>query len=91
MSRFLKVLLLTPGALPEISGNALTAERWRRNLTSLGHSVRVFASAAADPAGIAAAVAGFRPDLLHAHHAFTSGRLALESTGWGQLPTSPNR
>ncbi|MDF1554163.1 MAG: glycosyltransferase [Deferrisomatales bacterium] len=77
MSGFLRILILTPGALPQISGNAVTAERWRRGLAGLGHEVRVVASEDLAPAELSGCARAFRPQLLHAHHAFKSGRLVL--------------
>jgi glycosyltransferase involved in cell wall biosynthesis len=75
----LRILLLTPSALPQVSGNAVTAERWRRGLTGLGQRVRVVVSADLSGSRLASAAGEFLPHLVHAHHAFTSGRVVLEA------------
>ena len=36
-----RLLILTPTALPVVTGNAMTAERWRRSLVGMGLDVRV--------------------------------------------------
>lgn len=69
----LRVLLLSPAVLPSATGNATTAERWRRSLTELGQEVRALATAGRSPAEIAAEVEAFRPHLVHAHHAYRAG------------------
>lgn len=74
----MRVLLLTPTALPSVTGNAVTVERWRRSLTALGHEVRVLAASELPAAALAAALREFSPDVLHAHHAFRSGALLLD-------------
>jgi len=69
--------MLTPSALPVITGNAMTVERWRRGLTARGGEVLVLESRDPDLQALAAAVAAFRPDVVHAHHLFMSGGLLL--------------
>ncbi len=72
-----RILMLTPSALPVITGNAMTVERWRRGLTARGGEVLVLESRDPDLQALAAAVAAFRPDVVHAHHLFMSGGLLL--------------
>lgn len=71
--KYHRILLLTRAALPAVTGNAVTAERWRRGLSALGHEVRVLAAAGLSGADVAAAIRSFGPDVLHAHHAYRSG------------------
>ena len=52
--------MLTPSALPVITGNAMTVERWRRGLTARGGEVLVLESRDPDLPALAAAVAAFR-------------------------------
>jgi len=73
----LRVLILTPSALPAITGNAMTVERWRRGLIAKGCQVLVLETRDVVLPELAAAVAAFRPDLVHAHHLFLSGGLLL--------------
>ncbi len=40
----MRVLILTPTALPFVTGNAITAERWRRSLSKKGIGVEVLAT-----------------------------------------------
>ncbi len=73
----LRVLLLTPSALPAITGNAMTVERWRRGLTGAGCTVLALATRNAAVPALAAAVASFRPEIVHVHHLFLAGGLLL--------------
>jgi len=73
----LRILLLTPSALPRVSGNAVTAERWRSQLAALGHRVRVVASEGLCLADLDEHLRTFQPHLVHAHHATKSGGLLL--------------
>ena len=83
----MRVLILTPTAFPGISGNAITAERWRRALTKKGIAVKVLESEGLNPLSFLAHLQRFSPDLLHVHHAFRAGallvdpRVALQRTG----------
>jgi glycosyltransferase involved in cell wall biosynthesis len=85
----LRILILTPTALPSVTGNAITAERWRRSLSEKGFIVQVIATQDLTAIDLLAAVRRFQPDLIHAHHAFRAGRMLLESRiahEWGNLP-----
>jgi len=73
----LRILLLTPSAYPAITGNAMTVERWRRGLAAKGCTVLVLETRDAAVPTLAAAVASFRPEIVHAHHLFHSGALLL--------------
>ncbi len=85
----LRVLILTPSALPAITGNAMTVERWRRGLTKKGCQVLVQATRNVSLSELAAVVAAFRPDLVHAHHLFLSGILLLTEPLAGLLAGTP--
>ena len=71
----LRILILTPTALPTITGNAMTAERWRQGLIREGCQVEVLTTRDAELPKIGQAVARFRPDVIHVHHLFQSGAL----------------
>ena len=80
---------MTPTALPSITGNAITAERWRRSLVSKGLDVRVRPVGQVDAAELCEEVDRFRPDLLHGHHALHSGRLLLDPKVSGKYRDIP--
>jgi glycosyltransferase involved in cell wall biosynthesis len=84
-----KLLILTPTALPAVTGNAMTAERWRRSLVGMGLDVRVFATEGCGAGDLARDIARFRPDVVHVHNAYRAGGLlpqtALKKT-WESLP-----
>ncbi len=73
----LRVLILTPTALPAITGNAMTAERWRQGLLREGCQVEVLTTRDVEPSKIGQAVVRFRPDVIHMHHLFQSGALLM--------------
>lgn len=74
-----KLLILTPTALPAVTGNAMTAERWRRSLVGMGLDVRVIATEGCTAQDLARDITRFRPDILHVHNAFRAGRLLLDA------------
>jgi glycosyltransferase involved in cell wall biosynthesis len=69
----IRILILSPAALPSVTGNAITAERWRRGLEEKGFAVHVLASRKLEASNLEKEIDHFRPDLIHAHHAFQSG------------------
>ena len=73
----LRVAILTPTALPGVTGNAVTAERWRRHLSQKGAAVLVIETASADPRQLVAELDDFHPHLIHAHHVTRAGALIL--------------
>lgn len=73
----MRILILTPSAFPSISGNAITAERWRRALTQKGMDVDVLATEGEDYSSFFDHLNQFRPDVIHVHHAFKAGALLL--------------
>ena len=74
----MRVLILTPTVFPKISGNAVTAERWRRGLTEKGIDAKTLAAEELDPSTLQNLVLQYNPDIIHVHHAFRSGALLLE-------------
>ena len=81
MTASLRVLILTPTAMPSITGNALTVERWRRSLTAQGVSVSVLSGTAGDRSAFIKELHRFEPNLIHVHHAFrTTEPLLHEKT-----------
>jgi glycosyltransferase involved in cell wall biosynthesis len=74
----MRILILTPTALPSVSGNAMTAERWRCSLAAMGEDVRVLAAEGLQAAALVRELSAFSPDILHAHHATRTGALLLD-------------
>ena len=72
-----RLLILTPSALPTVTGNAMTAERWRRSLVGMGLDVRVLDTEGLDAGGLKREIDRFKPDLLHIHNAYRAGGLLL--------------
>ncbi len=72
MNNRLKVLLITPSYLPDVTGNAVTAHRLYVGLSELGVEVRV-----AIPGEIAL-LKDFRPDVIHAFHALKGGMAVMQ-------------
>lgn len=83
----MRVLILSPTVFPTVSGNGVTAERWRLHLSELGVEARVLGSEGMQPSDLKAALGSFRPDVLHVHHAYRAGRALWEGNGFmGSLP-----
>lgn len=79
----LRILILTPTAFPFTTGNASTAERWRRSLVKEGHDVWVLATENLDVFALQQMLAHFKPNLIHLHHAFRAGELLVKlNTEW---------
>jgi L-malate glycosyltransferase len=74
----MRILILTPAALPSVTGNAMTAERWRRALVSAGEDVRVLGTEGIQASTLAQEIRSFSPELIHAHHAFRAGSWILD-------------
>ncbi len=85
----MKVLILTPTALPTVTGNAVTAERWRGSLTELGVDVRVLPTAGLTAKELARVIDEERPRLVHAHHLIKSGSLLLEDPAARRVGSFP--
>jgi glycosyltransferase involved in cell wall biosynthesis len=74
----MRVLILTPTALPSVSGNATTAERWRRALLGQGATARILATEGSLAGALAAELRAERPDVIHVHHPYRAGSLLLD-------------
>src|SRR5262245_24370159 len=72
-----RVALLTPFASPSVRGNAVTVARIAAGLRRRGVGLRVWDLSIAAETTIAREVETFRPELVHAFHAFRVGPLAL--------------
>jgi glycosyltransferase involved in cell wall biosynthesis len=83
-----RLLILTPSALPTVTGNAMTAERWRRSLVGMGLDVRVLDTEGLDAGGLKREIDRFKPDLLHVHNVYRAGGLLLHPSlsGCRRLP-----
>jgi len=79
MKRSLCILILTPTTLPEISGNAISAERWRQSLIKKGLSVHVVATEHLDVNNLIESLENIKPDVVHAHHVSRAGALFLNN------------
>jgi L-malate glycosyltransferase len=85
----LHIALLTPTALPHPTGNAMTAERWRRLLSGRGSAVKVIETIPITAHELIAILDSFHPDLIHAHHLSRAGHLLLDpkvQERYGSLP-----
>ena len=72
-----RIAFLTPFAAPAIGGNAVTVDRLARGLSRRGLSPRVWDVSATPEATIESEVARYRPDVVHAFHAYRVGPFAL--------------
>jgi len=73
----MRLLILTPTALPSLTGNAITAERWRRSHEKQGLTVKVIAARGLDPQMLHKEIQLFQPDIINGLHAFHSGKLLI--------------
>lgn len=94
MNTAMRVIILTPTALPNLTGNAITAERWRRALSLKGVEVDVVETQFIDARGLVDRLARFRPHVVHAHHISRAGAwmldpLVTEKCGHLPLVVSP--
>ena len=78
MKKSLCILILAPATLPEISGNAITAERWRQSLVHKGLDVHVVATGRLDADSLRDCLINIKPDVVHAHHVSRAGALILD-------------
>jgi glycosyltransferase involved in cell wall biosynthesis len=72
-----RLAVLTPFAFPSVRGNAVTVERVVAGLRDRGFEVFVRDLSAMDEAEVVASVEHWRPELVHAFHAFRAGPLGL--------------
>jgi len=79
----LKVLILTPTCLPDLTGNAMTAERLRYGLSKEGIETEVIR---ADDSNLSSRIEAFGPDIIHALHARKSGLAAMDCSRQHKAP-----
>lgn len=78
MNKGSRILILSPTAFPSITGNAATTERWRQSLEKKGYAVQVLATRGINVADLLDTIQHFKPDIIHAYHAFHSGNFLLD-------------
>lgn len=71
MTEGLKLVIVTPTYLPDVTGNAITTHRLYKGLTDKGVRIQVIVGEHCDKPD-------FRPDIIHALHALKGGVPALE-------------
>lgn len=72
------MIILTPTALPNLTGNAITAERWRHALSQKGIGVDVIETQNLRGSSLADILERFRPHVVHAHHISRAGAQMLD-------------
>lgn len=72
----MRVAILAPNYYPAQGGNAITVRRIERHLRLIGCEVRVFAVGYLPAEELREALLRYRPDLLHAFHAYLGGVVA---------------
>ena len=72
-----RLALLTPFAFPSVRGNAVTVERIARGLRARGADIEVWDLSTMDRASIERRASDYRPELVHAFHAYRAGPLGL--------------
>ena len=72
-----RLALLTPFAFPSVRGNAVTVERIARGLRARGADIEVWDLSAMGRASIERRASDYRPELVHAFHAYRAGPLGL--------------
>jgi L-malate glycosyltransferase len=87
--RHLKILILVPTTLPRISGNAITAERWRQALIRKGLNVHVLATEELDSGTLLQCIENLQPDVIHAHHVSRAGVFMLDPRIVDRYPGLP--
>jgi glycosyltransferase involved in cell wall biosynthesis len=85
----MRIAILTPTALPNTTGNAITTERWRKFLSEKGAVVKVIETNQISASDFISSLDSFGPHLIHAHHISRSGALMLDQIveeRYGSLP-----
>ena len=75
--QMMKSILLTPTFLPQLTGNAVTVDRISRLLSLGGITIRIINLSETDERTAAESIRAFKPDLIHAFHAYKGGRAGL--------------
>lgn len=85
----MRILILTPTALPTVTGNAITAERWRRFLVAKRETVEVLATEGVHGPDLSERAGRFQPDVIHVHQAHRAGSWLLDgqmAAAWESIP-----
>ena len=77
----MRILIISPTAAPRVSGNAHTAERWRKHLALLGLDVSVLEARELSSRGVRAVLRELRPHLVHIHHLYKGARGLFSEKG----------
>jgi glycosyltransferase involved in cell wall biosynthesis len=72
----MKALLLTPTYFPQLTGNAVTVDRISKHLSTAGVDSLVLDLSQTDKEQVLHQAIRFQPDIIHAFHAYKSGRMA---------------
>ena len=72
-----RLALLTPFAFPSARGNAVTVERIARGLRARGADIEVWDLSTMARASVERRASEYRPELVHAFHAYRAGPLGL--------------
>ena len=72
-----RLALLTPFAFPSVRGNAVTVARIARGLRATGADIEVWDLSTMAPASVERRAAEYRPEVVHAFHAYRAGPLGL--------------
>ena len=72
-----RLALLTPFAFPSVRGNAVTVERIARGLRARGADIEVWDLSTMARASIERRASDYRPEVVHAFHAYRAGPLGL--------------
>ncbi|HEV2056768.1 MAG TPA: glycosyltransferase [Methylomirabilota bacterium] len=72
-----RLALLTPFAFPSVRGNAVTVERIARGLRARGADIEVWDLSTMARASVERRASEYRPELVHAFHAYRAGPLGL--------------
>jgi glycosyltransferase involved in cell wall biosynthesis len=72
-----RLALLTPFAFPSVRGNAVTVERIARGLRARGADIEVWDLSTMARASVERRASEYRPELIHAFHAYRAGPLGL--------------
>ncbi|KAF0221003.1 MAG: group 1 glycosyl [Geobacteraceae bacterium] len=80
----MKIALITPHYYPAVRGNAVTVRRIGKYLVLRGCEVRTYSLDTVSVQEIFSGIRGYGPDLIHAFHGYTGGRIArLAAQGTG--------
>lgn len=82
----MKVAIITPYNYPTMRGNAVTVRRIGKYLAWKGCEAKIFSLENEFAEDISASIREFAPDLIHAFHAFTGGRVARLSAHQTGVP-----